>query len=75
METGHSSPLIGYDYGSNQNTSVEDYSRQFHHARGAGSGSHGNPEEVSASKSDIKKKHSGICDPGQANLFFINTDI
>jgi hypothetical protein len=59
MATGHSSPSerIGYDCGLNQTTSVEDPSRQFHRERGAGSGSHGNPEEVSASTNARKKKH------------------
>jgi hypothetical protein len=65
MTTGHTSPseIIGYDYGLNQTTSVEDYSRQFHHERGAGSGSHGNPEEVSASKNEKEKTYSGIFNP------------
>jgi hypothetical protein len=55
METGHSSSpseRIGYDYGLNQTTNVEGSCRPFYHERGARSGSHGNPEEVSDSKNE-----------------------
>jgi hypothetical protein len=75
MATGNLSPSerIGYDYGLHQTTSVEDSSRQFHPEVCAGSGSHVNPEEVSASKKNEKEKtYSGISNPSlqESNTYF-----